>query len=151
MGNSKEEMISYFDRLLETLQIEHKKFTHKEMKALNPKSVYYACKKEDDEFFKEICFTIKISPEHRTIYFSCQRIYEVSDSDIKIYKAINEVNQCALSGALYVLDGYVQYRSLLFYPPTATKLSSDIVDMYIEHIIDAIYLLNQELNDQKNE
>ncbi len=57
MGNSKEEVISYFDGLLEKLQI-----------------------------------------EHRTIYFSCQRIYEVPDPDIKIYKAINEVNQCALSG-----------------------------------------------------
>ncbi len=151
MGNSKEEVISYFDGLLEKLQIEHRKITHKEMKALSPKSVYYVCKKENVEIFKEIFFTIKISPEHRTIYFSCQRIYKVSDLDIKIYKAINEVNQCALSGVLYVLDGYVQYRSLLFYPPTVLKLSSDIVDMYIEHILDAIYLLNQELNEQKNE
>lgn len=151
MGKAKEEIISHFDDLLRKLQIDHEKITHNEMKALSNSSVYYLCKIENVEIYDSIIFTIRISTEHRTIYFACQRIYKVQDDVEEVYKAINEINQCALSGALYVLDGYVQYRSVLFYPPTSTKVSSDIVDMYIEHIIDAIYLFNQELDAQKDE
>lgn len=151
MGKSKEEIIGHFDDLLRKLQIEHEKITHKEMKNLNKGSVYYLCKIENAEIYNEIFFTIRISLEHRTIHFACQRIYKVQDDDVKVYKAINEVNQCALSGALYILDGYVQYRSVMFYPPTSTKVSSDIVDMYIEHIFDAIYLFTQEMDTQKDE